>query len=1437
MGDIKKQCWSFHPQVQRWFETTYDSATDCQESAWPAIQNQRDVIVAAPTGSGKTLAAFLAVIDELVQLGVDQGEVPAGTHVVYVSPLKALSYDIERNLEAPLDGIREHLANSGYGDIHIQSGVRTGDTTQSERQKMAKNPPHILVTTPESLYLLLTSVSGRKMLGSVRRLIIDEIHSLVSNKRGAHLSLSIARLEAMLATSPVKIGLSATQKPIGRVASFLTGKQQHNCVIVNSGHIRKWDLKIEVPSRPLESVMSTESWQETYRNIANLVENHQTTLIFVNTRRHVERASRHLAELIGKEHVGSHHGSLSKEHRFDVEQKLKSGSLKVLVATASLEMGIDIGDIDLVCQIASPRSIAVFLQRVGRSGHTLGKIPKGILFPTSRDELVESAALFKAVNDGELEALEICHSSLDALAQQIVAEVSARDWNIDDLYQCFLTAYPYRNITLDCFHEILQMLSEGFSLRWGRRGAYIYLDAVNRMVRARAGARIAAATNAGVIADQFDYDVILEPEDIRIGTVNEDFAFESLVGDIFQLGNMSYRVRRVEKGFVRVEDARGQPPNIPFWLGEGRGRSTELSRAVSDLREYVCECLNEKNLNEVVSLVQVYCQIDSHVSAQIVEYLAASKRALGVIPTRKTIVFERFFDEMNDWHLVIHSVFGSRLNRAWGLALRKRFCVRFNFELQAAALEDNFVLSLGPTHSFALDEVKGYVKRSTASTVLRQAVLGAPMFGVRWRWVASAALAVLRFRNGKKVPPPFQRNDSEDLLSVIFPDQLACQENIAGPVEIPDHPLVNQTLTDCTKELMDLDGFESLLDKIERGRISVVCRDLSEPSPLAQEVLTAKPYAFLDDAPAEERRTLAVQSRRYLNSSDVTEYDMLDKEVIERLCEQAWPDPTNMEEMHDTLVSLGYMNSSEAVSQTESHLCQFSEKLWQSFFEQLVADKRATRLTTRSGYELWVAAERLDEMKLVHPNCEITPQIESASIVSKSVVDSSDALVSLIRGRMELVGPATTSRIAQSIDLPVATVEMALVRLESEGSVMKGNFMGNSEQSEWCERHFLSRIHKTTISGLRNQIKPINTAEYIRYLTQWLRLDHDSMGEGPDALGHVLEKMEGYEATAGVWESELLPARIFGYTPELLDFLGASGSIVWTRLSVPQSSKSNSDEQRKPIRYGSSIRSIPLTFLRRSYLKNWNVLTGNRNQGTPVFSGFARQIQEALQEHGPMFYSEILEEIRQMPEHLEEGLVELFATGIATCDHYGGVRALLTPREERRHQARFKHSYSSGVQNSGRWSLLVGTTTKPAVKTTQTEANQYAAAVLLRRYGVVFRALLAKEGRYFPAWSDLRTIYRKMEDRGEIRGGRFVSNVVGEQFALPEAVDILRSVRKQKPDGKSLTIHASDPLNMTGILDSGPRVSAHTTTYLVYRDGQLITVAGSGGSRVPITSS
>ena len=1419
--------WTFHPVVQSWFDENFNAATPCQQETWPAVQDKQDVLVSAPTGSGKTLAAFLAVIDDLVRLGLNNGGLPDETQVIYVSPLKALSYDIERNLEAPLNGIRERLAESATTDFEIRTAVRTGDTTQSERQKMARKPPHVLVTTPESFYLLLTSNSGRRMLQTATRLIVDEIHALAGNKRGAHFSLSIARFERLIQRTPIKIGLSATQKPLDQIASFLTGKQPHGCTIVDSGHVRKWDLDIRVPEAPLEAVISTQSWSSIYLQIAELIRQHRTTLIFVNTRRHVERATRYLAELLGEQNVGSHHGSLSKEHRHKAEQDLKAGNLQALVATASLELGIDIGDIDLVCQIGSPRSIAVFLQRVGRSGHAVDRIPKGRIFPTTRDELVESVALLKSVNDGELESLEICRGAIDVIAQQTVAEAAVEDCEINELYECFKTAYPYRNLSKDIYFAVLRMLGDGYTFKRGRRNAYLHIDAVNGKLRARKGARIVASTNAGVIPDLFDYDVILEPEDIRIGTVNEDFAFESLVGDIFQLGNTSYRVRKVEKGYVRVEDAKGQPPNIPFWLGEGRGRSDVLSQSVSNLREFVQTLLENTDYESAVEQFHTQYRVSESIAGQVLTYLDAARKALGMLPNRQTILFERFFDETGDAHLVVHSVYGSRLNKAWGLALRKRFCVRFNFELQAAALEDNFILSLGPTHSFALDEVRNYVKSASSTEVLTQAVLGAPMFATRWRWVANTALAVLRFNLGKKVPPPFQRNDSEDLLSLVFPDQVACQENIAGPIEIPDHPLVQQTLTDCLQELMDADGLSQLLARIEANEVSVVCRDLSEPSPLAHEVLTAKPYAFLDDAPAEERRALAVQTRRLTGSFDIAEFGRFDDAIVRSVQQMTWPKPRDAEELHDALVNAGYLAYGASSVVESNNSVSFDPDAngieWHPLFDQLKSEKRATEIALSNGVNLWVAAERLDEILLLHPGAKMSPAIQPARFAQAPAQNAEHALASILRNRLGIIGPRTASQLATSIDLPVESIDSVLIALESEGSVMRGHYSQNSTDIEWCERNYLTRLHKSAITTLRNQIKPADIKQYRRYLMHWMKLSSDTVGEGVESVGSILEMLEGYEAPASVWESDLLPARVFGYTPELLDYLNATGRFTWCRLSVPESLVASKIPKRM-YRQRSSIRQIPLTFLRRSQLQVWKKIAERRDRVQPKLSGKSRLLIEALTDLGPLFFEEIQEEIDLLPTHIEESLVELFALGKVTCDHYGGIRALLRPERERRKASRANRLYDHGVRSSGRWSLLIHPKRSISGDLSQDEAMRSVAETLLNRYGIVFRDLLQREGKFMPPWFELRKTLCRLEDRGEIRGGRFVEGVAGDQFALPRAVELLRSIRDRAPDKQLMTIHRSDPFNLS--IDSSEVSSlVQTTNYVVYRNGEVVDVA------------
>ena len=754
----------FHPAVRSWFDSTFENATPVQAAAWREIRSGQNVLIAAPTGSGKTFAAFLCAINDLVQQS-EHRPLAALVQVLYVSPLKALSNDIDRNLQQPLAGIDRWLQEHRGCVSGIRTAVRTGDTTPGERQRMCRKPPQILVTTPESLYLLLTSDSGRSMLGEVNTVIVDEIHAVAGNKRGSHLSLSLARLDALLATPPRRIGLSATQKPIKLIADFLTGGQA--CKIVDTGHQRERDLQLALPASPLTAVMANEVWEEIYNRLEQLIATHHTTLIFVNIRRLAERLARHLAERIGEDAVTAHHGSLSRVHRLQAEQCLKDGRLRALVATASLELGIDIGHIDLVCQIGSPGSISAFIQRVGRAGHAVGEIPKGRLFPITRDDLVESIALLLSVWDGVLDRVSIPEAPLDVLAQQLIAEVSAREWDTGPLFAMVRSSWPYRNLEQRVFDQVIDMVATGYSTRRGRRAAFLYHDAINGKLRPRPSARLTALQNGGAIPDHFDYEVVMLPQGYRIGSLNEDFAFESIPGDIFQLGNTSYRILKIEQGRVLVEDAKGQPPNIPFWFGDVPGRSDELSLGVSNLRRDFERLLERSGVDETVAWL-LRQGIEAAAAEQAVSYMAGVKDALGCIPTQDRIVLERFFDDTGDLHLVIHAPLGSGIMRAWGLALRKRFCRHFNYELQAAALEDSLILSLGETHSFETQGVPAFLQSASVKHVLIQALLDAPMFAVRWRWTATVALAVQRMRNGQKLPPQWQRNQAEDLLAVVF---------------------------------------------------------------------------------------------------------------------------------------------------------------------------------------------------------------------------------------------------------------------------------------------------------------------------------------------------------------------------------------------------------------------------------------------------------------------------------------------------------------------------------------------------------------------------------------------------------------------------------------------------------------------------------------------
>jgi ATP-dependent Lhr-like helicase len=1275
---------AFHPAVRRWFESSLGEPTEPQAQGWPLIREGKNVLIAAPTGSGKTLAAFLSSIDTLFKQGP---YLPDETQVLYVSPLKALSNDIQKNLSNPLADIA--ATDPFLPSVRVL--VRTGDTSAKDRASMTRRPPHILVTTPESLYILLTSDGGRRILSTVKTVIVDEIHALARDKRGSHLALSLERLEQL--TGPLqRIGLSATQKPLEEVARFLVGKGR-DCALVDSGAFRQLDVAVEVPKSPLTAVCSHEVWEEIYAQMADLIKAHKTTLVFVNTRKMAERIAARLTKVLGEDQVTSHHGSLSRKHRLDAEQRLKEGKLRALVATASLELGIDVGDIDLAIQVGATRSIATFLQRVGRAGHALKKIPKGRIFPLTLDELVEAAALFRSVRNGVLDRTPQPPRPLDILAQQVVASCVPEEWSEDELFETMTRAWPYRELSRKEFDEVVSLHAQG-------RRALLHRDAIGGRVMATKRARLTAITSGGAIPDTADYQVLMEPEGMQVGSVNEDFAIESNAGDIFQLGNTSWKILKVEPGIVRVADAKGQPPTIPFWFGEAPARTAELSSEIARIRN---ECTGVEWLVRETGISEGAAQ-------QVADYVATGRRQLGTVPTQKRLVLERFFDESGGMQLVLHAPFGGRINRALGLALRKRFCVGFGFELQAAANEEAIVLSLGPQHSFDLKGVFDYLHPNTARDVLIQALLAAPMFETRWRWNVTRSLLVERFLGGKKVPAPLIRMRAQDLLVAAFPQALACPETLpGGPLPVPmEHPIVRQTVEDCLTEAMDVDGFLEILRGLRDGTIERVAIDTPEPSVFCQGVLNAAPYAFLDDAPLEERRTQAVMSRRTLDVKSADELGALDPEAIARVRDEAWPKPENVEEVHEALLWMGFVTVEEGRS-------------WQSWLEELALARRVVLEGDR-----WFAAEASRDPKVV------------------------------LRGRMEAVGP-------------VFSEDPLMLELESQGLVLRGRFEG---RPGWCDRRLLARIHRYTVERLRKEIEPVTAAEFLRYLACWQHVDEEHKLEGPRGVAEIVRQLAGFEVPAAAWEAGVLPSRVKGYKREWLDQLTLSGEAAWGRLWGGGAS---------------AIRITPICIVPRDELDSWVGLS--LPPELAAISGPAKDLHAAMLARGAMFPQELARAAKLLPAHVEMGLGELIAQGALTCDSFGALRGLVVPPSKRR----------GPMSTVGRWSLFRREALPPP-------AADFVARQLLRRTGVVFRKTIEREKQPVP-WRDLARVYRTLEARGEIRGGRFVAGFSGEQYALPEAVSLMRAVRK-RGELAPISVSAADPLNFRGILTPDDRVPA-----------------------------
>jgi ATP-dependent Lhr-like helicase len=1526
-----------HPVVREWFLAKFGSATEPQIAGWPAILRGEPTLISAPTGSGKTLAAFLVCIDGLLREAIE-GRLAEQTQVVYCSPLKALSNDVQKNLDGPLREIQALAIARGYLCGEIRTGVRTGDTPVKERAAMLRRPPHILVTTPESLYILLTAGKSRQQLGRVRTVIVDEIHAIADDKRGAHLALSLERLDALVCGEnrlsagamlvgrdrpPQRIGLSATQNPIELVAGFLVGAgsvpptSQHRDVghprmtgapsgaeapvgegagmdglkpvpfktisgrkaatIVQVGQRRRLDLAIEVPSDALGSVTSTAMWQEVFDKLAALAGQHRSTLVFVNTRRLVEKISFELTERLGSEAVAAHHGSLSRALRLDAEQRLKHGEVKILVATASLELGIDIGSVDLVCQIATTRAVAVAMQRVGRAGHWRGAVPKGRFFATTRDDLLEQAALLRKMTAGELDRLEVPEAPIDVLMQQVVAMCGAESWEEEALYNVVRRAWPYRNLTRTAFEEVLALLHNGIESSRGRYGAYLLRDRVQGQLHARRGARSIAIMNGGAIPDTSIFAVMLQPENVQIATLDEHFAVDSSPGDVVLLGNTSWRIQRVDpQGKVLVEDAHGAAPTIPFWEGEAPQRTAVLCDGVSDLREEIdartrgvapsCVRLTQPDVAECVAWLRRECFVCASGAMQLVEYIVAGRAALGAVPTKTVVVAERFFDEGGGQQLILHAPFGGRVNKAWGLALRKRFCRGFNFELQAAATDNGINISLAEQHSFPLMDVFQFLTEQTARELLEQASIPSPLFKNRWRWAAGRSLQLLRMQKGKRVAPQVQRTRSDDLLASVFPHASACPETMTGDIEIPDHPLVREVMKDTLTEAMDLEGLMEVLRGIASGAIQCVAVDSPVPSQFAHELINAMPYAYLDEAGTEERRARATSTRRGGVAEAVVDGESrIDPAAIATVREQLWPDVRDEHELHDLLLSVVMVPVAFVMEDERA-------RMWPVLFERLVGSGRA-RLVELAGGAAWVAAERLVEVGLLWPDgaggCAATGELQvsplrlaeargsgrddSSGVVQEegsSAVTRDAATLRLVQGWLQLLGPLTAEGLAGLVGLHPRSVWQALLAMEMQGVAMRGVFVGLSPTAdappeedrpfavEWCERRILQRIHRLTVGTLRRQVEAVSAAVYLRWLLAWQHVAAETQLVGEEGVLAALEQLEGFEAPACEWERTLLPMRVKGYDPQWLDNLCLAGVVGWGRVSPhPAWSGVDAGAPRRVI----PTAAAPMTFYLRESAEWLQAALAAKSVDEAVLaqalSPDAQRVRALLRERGAAFTAEVERALGLTKLQVATALWELATAGLASADGFDQMRAMMDPRRRSVATAQTAavslKKRAAARTTAGRWSLFgddlaavlphpsakerrmdgapgpgrLGTAEAIAAAKRSDAALDAQARVLLCRYGVLFRELLAREANA-PKWRDLLPMLRRLEARGEIRGGRFVAGAFGEQYALKEAVEGLRAMRRVAEDDVETAVAAADPLNLVGIVVPGERVAA-----------------------------
>ncbi|HEY3281818.1 MAG TPA: ATP-dependent helicase [Armatimonadota bacterium] len=1448
----------FQPYVWRWLLEAFGAPSPAQVAAWPRIAEGSNTLLFSPTGSGKTLAAFLWCISDLFRRA-EAEELPPGVSVLYVSPLKALNNDIQKNLTLPLEGIRETALREGLELPEIRSQVRTGDTTQQERAAMARKPPHILITTPESLYIILASPRFRDSLRGLRTVIVDEIHAVSDNKRGVHLSVSLERLEHLVGHRVQRVGLSATQRPVEEIARFLSGwegGEPRSCEVVNLGARKQLDVQVVTPVDSFAEATHDAVWAATYDTLDSLVRRHATTLVFANSRYKTERTALRLTELSESDPiaVGAHHGSMSKKVRLEMEDRLKAGRLQALVATSSLELGIDVGSIDLVCQVESPKSVSRGLQRIGRAGHLLQATSKGRLLAMHRDDLMESAVLVRALHEGELDTVRVPTNCLDVLAQQVVGAVVADEWGADALFDLVRRSHCFRSLPRQEFDDVLSMLSGEVVLDM-EQPPYpkILWDRVNGRLYPERGARMLAYRSSGVIPDVADYDVYLQEKKTVVGQLDEGFVEELRGGDIFILGSSSWRVLGIEKGRVMVEAVYGLAPTIPYWTGDRDSRTFDLGLMVGRFRGEAQERLGQP---DTAAWLREAVHVDEQGAENLETYLLEQRAVTGALPTDRHLIVEEFRDALGQQQVVLHSCFGIRVNDAWAMALSEALKRQTGLRVQTVTVDDGILVTAPPGASLDAASLPGLVTSANVEELLRAALWESPLFASRFRHNAVRSLMVLREYQGRKTPVWLQGMRAAALLE-------ACRR-------LPDFPLLRETMRECLYDSLETPGLRQVLAWREAGELAVSVVKTSVPSPFCHALLLLGQTGEMGSVPARERRTRVLHLHREILKQ------ILDEDSLKNLL-----DESAVEEVEGKLQYTAPQRRARSESELLRVLTEVGDvtddpdsEAWVGLrvqgppgdlLQRLQADGRACRVpipSAESSRRRWIATTsfalfrdafalplepdaverrllkllyergplaaeslaeaggtraRLDRLMAAYQVLELPGGEGDRYAVAEAWVPvqllepklaREEARSALLLRFLRSRGPVTRYDILERYGLPSRAVEAALEALHDDGTVARGEYLPSRSSPQWCYRPNLEEIHRLTLDRLRREMEPAAPEEHADFLLRWQHRHPQTQLRGPEGLRAVLAQMQGVETFQGLWETELLAGRVADYDPSLLDRLCYGGEVVWRRLS---------NDRMKRGQLGFCLRRDQPWMLQPAVAAPADCSAWDDD--LPQVCGVLRQ---HLRERGSCFYDDLLEATGLQEGLARRGIWHLAWTGEATNESYESVRhAHITSGLSGSYDLATRPTDSDVTLDLilrhmegrrldprlGRWVATERLCSDGQRGVPEEEAAHQWAQLLLARHGVVTREIAARECAA-PAWKPLRRALVKLELQGKVRRGHFIRELSGEQYALPEAVEALREAKLRAPSNGNgagseepiLAVNVCDPANPYGSL-------------------------------------